>query len=180
MNLRFYLILLILFCFSASSYAQEKKAIKSLSSPKVKLDKNVVIDECNNKPLPDIVLTGVEVSNVSSWTSGAVMTVNISLRNAGQCKTGNFNIRVKRFVDRGSNTNEHDWKYFRVQPLEPFNGRNSNNSDAIIKYEFVTHPANNVQYRFSVDADPENRVNEFIENNNSLDRVGEFVFKHKN
>lgn len=178
MDLRVNLIFLVLVILSISSYAQNKRMIKSPAQ--VKVDKNVLTAGCDNKPLPDIELLDVAVSKLSSYTSGAIMTVSIGLRNLGQCETGYFQVRIKRIVDRGNTTTDHEWKYFRVQPLEPYNGHNFNKSHTAVEYEFLTHPDDKVQYRFSVDVDPDDFVNEFNESNNSMDRIGAFVFKHSN
>lgn len=178
MDLRLNLIFLVLLILSISSYAQNKRMIKSPTQ--VKVDNNILNAGCDNKPLPDIELLSVAVSDLSSYSSGAIMTVRISLRNSGQCKTNYFKVRIKRIVDHGNTTTDHEWKYFKVQPLEPYNGHNANKSYTGVEYEFVTHPSDKVRYRFSVDVDPEDYVNEFIENNNSMDRVGEFIFQHSN
>ena len=178
MNLRLIAAFFILLFFSETTFAQIKKSNRVAAPIKQELAlPNVSPIECDIPAQADMELLKVEVTDVTSYSPGATMTVSALVRNSGQCETGPFNVKIKRIVDYHGTT-DHEWVYFRVNSLEPYNGHNVSASDWTIKYSFITHPQDKVHYRFSVEIDPDNQVNEFVENNNSLYRGAEFVFSH--
>ena len=128
---------------------------------------------CEGTPLPDIV--AIAPGEGSYEPPGAMKTVFIGIKNTGQCETGPFNVRVKVRKQIGNEEIESDWKIFNLPSLPPDRGHGEGATS--IEYTFRLDERDNVVYDFNIEADYDHNVNEWLENNNDLFRVGFFVIK---
>jgi hypothetical protein len=128
---------------------------------------------CVNAPaMPDIILNKLEVSNGASLTKpvpGQTYEITALIENRGQCETGSFKVQIIVHVfvqDKGAE--DHVILDKLVQSIQP--ARDKNPEYTRVSVTYTLGPNYNTGYEFYATADPDNRVTEFIENNNGIER----------
>jgi hypothetical protein len=145
-----------------------RQAVSANQNPAVAVQTN-----CVNAPaMPDIVLVGVAISGgpVSKPAPGATFQVTATIENRGQCETGPFKVQISVYAqDMTANKVEDKVVLTKmVQSMQPT--RDKNPAYIYVTADYTLGPNFASTYDFYASADPENKVNEFIENNNALER----------
>lgn len=147
-----------------------------LTVPKKPLPEVAAPTNCGNSPaLPDIFLEKVFVDG-SLPSQGAKPNQNFSiaaiLKNQGQCETGPFMVRICVDIsDTEAGTSEtRILGDLPVQSIQPQRGR----KDDYVRVNIVFQTPGNIYsgyYRFYAVADPDNKVPEFDEDDNSTQHL---------
>jgi len=130
--------------------------------------------ECEGLPLPDIVVPPLGGEEIGYNPPGSILTKTVVLKNLGQCETGVFMVRVK-FRTHYQGTKESDWKYYTIVSIPPEKGQGKGTRS--LAFEFQTLNVNNAEYDFIIEADYDEQVNEFREDNNKRHAEGRFKLK---
>ncbi len=128
---------------------------------------------CNNaQAMPDIVLVRVSVSGgpSSKWAPGQTYDITATLENRGQCETGPFRVQISVYAqDMAINKVEERVILNKlVQSIQPT--RDKNPTYTYVTAAYTLGPNYSSSYDFYAAVDPDNKVNEFIENNNVIER----------
>lgn len=122
--------------------------------------------------MPDIVLVKVVVSGgpISKPAPGQTYQITAVLENRGQCETGSFKVQISVYAqDMTANKAEDKVILTRlVQSMQPTRDREP--SYTRVTADYTLGPNRKSTYDFYASADPENKVNEFIENNNAIEK----------
>lgn len=147
----------------------EQMIVANISQPVVTITH--VQPQCEGNPLPDISVDPIDGGKIGYNAPGSVLTVSLGIKNTGQCETGVFKVRVKvRTHYQG--TTESEWKYYTIQSIPPERGNGE--GGYTINHQFQTINADNVEYDFIVEADYDEQINEFREDNNKRYAEGRF------
>jgi hypothetical protein len=161
--------------FSSGVSGQQRAA--RISRQAVSANQNaaaVVQTNCVNSPaMPDIVLVKVAVSGgpSSKPAPGQTYQVTATLENRGQCETGPFKVQISVYAqDIGANKAEEKVILTRlVQSMQPT--RDKEPSYVRVTADYTLGPNCPSSYDFYASADPDNKVSEFIENNNAIEKM---------
>jgi len=161
------LVAMVIAAIGFEAFGQQRakfspKAVSVNQNPAVSVQTN-----CVNAPaMPDIVLAKLLVSGQKKINSAPGQTYDITayLENRGQCETGPFKVQISVYKKDLSNSTVILNKL--VQSIQPARDRNSVYTEVTVPY--TIGPNYESSYTFSAVADPEKKVNEFIENNNSI------------
>ena len=127
---------------------------------------------CTATAMPDIVLVKVAVSGgqTGKWAPGQTCQVTAVLENRGQCETGSFKVQISVYAqDMTANKVEDKVILTRQVPsMQPT--RDKEPSYTRVTADYTLGPDYKSTYDFYASADPENKVNEFIENNNAIEK----------
>ena len=145
-----------------------RQAVSVNQNPAVSVQSN-----CVNAPaMPDIVLNKLEVSNGASLTKpapGQTYEITALLENRGQCETGSFKVQISVHVfEQDKGAEDHVILDKLIQSMQP--ARDKNPEYTRVSVTYTLGPNYNTGYEFYATADPDNRVKEFIENNNGIER----------
>jgi hypothetical protein len=129
----------------------------------------VVQTNCVNAPaMPDIVLHKVTASGSSAKPKpGEWIDVGAVLENRGQCETGSFKVQFfVYFQIINGVAAEKLINTTLVQSIQPTREKEVSYTQIGFRYQLDT--ARFATYDFYATADPENKVSEFIEDNNII------------
>ena len=145
-----------------------RQAVSANQSPAVSVQTN-----CVNAPaMPDIVLVGVAISGgpLSKPVPGATFQVTATIENRGQCETGPFKVQISVYAQDMTANKVEDKVILtkEVQSMQPTRDRNP--AYINVTADYTLGPNDRSTYDFYASADPDNRVSEFIENNNAVER----------
>ena len=148
-----------------------------LSVPKKPMPEVAVPTNCGNAPaLPDIFLEQVFVDS-SLPTQGAKPNQNFTiatiLMNQGQCETGMFKVRVFADIEdtEAGKSETRILGDLTVQSIQPQRGRKSEYVRVNVVFQTPVDIYSGY-YRFYAVADPDNKVLEFDEDDNSTQTLG--------
>ncbi len=143
------------------------QAIKTKQAPQANLQTN-----CNVPAVPDIVLVkmGVAAGPDGKFAPGKTYGITAILENRGQCETGPFRVRISVYAQDTVAGGAEDRVILDqlVQSIQPT--RDKSPAYTYVTVNYTLGPNYSSTYDFMAAADPQDRVKEFIENNNALDR----------
>jgi hypothetical protein len=158
----------VVVAFASGVSGQQRTARIARQAVSVNQNPAVVVQtNCANAPaMPDIVLAKLSVNGQRqiNGTPGQTYEIEADLENRGQCETGSFRVQIS--VYKGNFSNSTIIMDKLVQSIQPTRDRNSVSFKVTVSY--TVGPDYQSAYTFSAIADPEKKVNEFIENNNSI------------
>jgi hypothetical protein len=133
-------------------------------------------NNCTATAMPDIVLVKLSVVSGPSITKavpGQTFEISAVLENRGQCETGPFKVQISVYtedVNNDVNPIKTDAVILKklVQSIQPARDKNPVYTNVTVSY--TLSPNYRMSYMFYATADPDNNVNEFIENNNVIER----------
>jgi hypothetical protein len=142
---------------------------------RLKLNQQKIITQsilCTTPGIPDIVLVGLS-GHIPKGKPGETYEVSVFIENRGQCETGNFRLQVSVLAQENINAQNSKTEtrviFDKFMPsLQP--SRDDFSSYTKISVPFTTGPYWASSYDFSVVVDPDNKIKEFRENNNLIDR----------
>ena len=133
-------------------------------------------NNCTSTAMPDIVLVRLSVVSgppITKAVPGQTFEISAVLENRGQCETGPFKVQINVYTEDVNN----DVKPIKtdtvilkklVQSIQPTRDKNPVYTNVTVSY--TLSPNYRTTYMFYATADPDNNVNEFIENNNAIER----------
>jgi hypothetical protein len=120
---------------------------------------------CEGAPLPDLAISEVNIDGPER--AGESHTVNVTVVNRGQCASGPFNISASVRVQASDVARVDALENKNSLSLQPCRSAGCNEAEESFKFQYVPQ-YNHALYRFSLQVDPGNVVNEFNEKNNVL------------
>jgi len=157
--------------FEVFGQQRAKMSARAVSTPQSA--PAIVQTKCVNAPaMPDIVLVKVVISGgpSSKWAPGHACQITAILENRGQCETGPFKVQISVYA-QDMTVNKVEDKVIQtklVQSMQPT--RDKEPSYTRVTADYTLGPNYISTYDFYASADPENKVNEFIENNNAIEK----------
>ena len=127
---------------------------------------------CEGRPLPDLVVKSLRVSGSSQ--PGTAHSISVHVDNQGQCDSGPFSVRLDVTIQVPNEnifqTKEIGKKY--LPSLPPCRESSCEESQAVALFDYTLLNNNFAQYDFTAEVDGEDRVEEFNERNNVMERTG--------
>jgi len=152
---------------TASQVRVSPQAAKTKQAPPANLQTN-----CNVPAVSDIVLVKIAITSGSDskFAPGKTYGITAVLENRGQCETGPFRVRISVYAqDTVVGSAEERVILDRlVQSIQPT--RDKTPAYTYVTVNYTLGPNYSSTYDFMAVADPQDRVKEFIENNNAIDR----------
>ena len=139
--------------------------IKPVSVQQVKFEQPV----CEGRPLPDIVATGISFFGIAR--PGEELRIQTGFANRGQCATGPFTVSLEVYVQIQSENYYQRLEVGKVtlHSLAPCREKNcGDGASKGITFKYQLLDKDYVYYDFTVVADYDNQVEEFIEDNNEI------------
>lgn len=126
---------------------------------------------CQGGVLPDIDIVDIQPrhTDAAHFNAGDTIPIIVFLENRGQCETGSFKLKVTVYADLGSSFMDQTIAVLDIPSLQPTREKPPKYYQTGVSFvtKVVDYP---VQYNFTAVADPDDKIVEFIETNNTVTR----------
>lgn len=171
-NVHRYLAVMAVAVFSFSVFSQPRMKLQAKAasaSTRQNVPANIQTNCAGAPALPDIVLARLYVNKPPKPVPGATYTVSALLENRGQCETGAFTVQISVYVQVPGRPDVDKMILTKTIPsMQPTKDREPAYISVAVDYTLGAEST--ATYNFYASADPENRIHEFIENNNTVER----------